>query len=276
MEYNYTLIFQHIPKTAGTSLADIITRQYLYKKVYTVTGDKKAAIEKFQSYSSEKRNKYKMIRGHQAIKLIDSAYNPMILTMFRNPVDRVVSLYYFYKLNSNLVNTPLHKLTEKYDIGEFFRQGIDKDWLEFSDGQYKSIEYVLKSGMFGREGNRSLNELKRIVGENFIFGIQERFDESLLLFNSKLNWNHPIYYRKANVTPHERKYPSRLIDTISDRNQKDIELYRFACEEFDKQLKGHAPLFESELVSFQKGNNKYGNYYTKKYQVLRYLKKFIL
>lgn len=115
---SHTVIFHHIPKAAGTTLGDIAGAQYPAGFTFKISGDKKAAIETFKSLPADARKRYRFIYGHQALKVVDYVENPVVFTMFRNPVDRVISAYYYAK-QERCSKHPMHALTQEYDLEEF-------------------------------------------------------------------------------------------------------------------------------------------------------------
>lgn len=273
---SHAIIFHHIPKCGGSTLGDITSAQYPARLTFEIKGDKKAAIETFKSMPVDKRNRYRFIRGHQALKVVDYVESPVVLTMFRDPVDRVISGYYFAKQERSSKH-PMHALTRKYDIEEFFRQGIDREWPECSNGQFASIKSALKSKAFGDPfAEETVDNLKKIIDKHFIAGLLECFDESLLLFrkNQKLAWIKPIFYKRKNVTPYTKNVPEWLVEYIQERNVKDMELYAFVKNEFRMTVDENLSGFHKELKSFQAHNRLMGSFYNHKRRFYRFVEKF--
>ncbi|MCP4602708.1 MAG: sulfotransferase family 2 domain-containing protein [Proteobacteria bacterium] len=269
-----TVIFHHIPKAGGSTVVDIATRQYSPMATYPVVDDKETAIKKFQALSPVEKRSYHLIWGHQAIRLADEVEALVVFTMFRQPVDRVISLYYYYKKEKRLSQHPLHALTMRYGLEEFFSQGVDKDWPEFRDGQFKSIGRALEYYVFRAfDDGEPMQTLKKLSRECFSFGLIERFDESLLLLKDQLDWRAPLYYVKRNVTKHKRTYPKWLVETIQGRNEKDMELYAFLEKEFDARITAHGPGFSEKLRCFQSRNRYLGAFFTYKERGLRFLRR---
>jgi hypothetical protein len=149
-----------------------------------VVGDKKAAIEGFKSLSPGRMRGYRFIYGHKAAKLIDEVDSPVLVTMFREPVARVLSLYYYARRKPG---HPLHEVASRYTMEKFFEWGMDRQWLELTDGQFSSIACIMESKSIGGSARmRSAERLKDILRKQVVFGILERFDESLLLIKKTL------------------------------------------------------------------------------------------
>ncbi len=88
------VIFLHIPKTAGSSLNSIIRRQYKSSEFFHVNSinNEKEMISKLIEIKDSK----KIIFGHHSFglhKYLD--INTKYITLLRNPIDRIISIYYY-------------------------------------------------------------------------------------------------------------------------------------------------------------------------------------
>jgi hypothetical protein len=96
------MLFMHIPKTAGTSLRVALEsaypggeRMYLYPPADL---DGAVAPRDFRSLPEDERHRPSLIVGHFGFGVHQHARQPArYVTMLRDPLDRVVSLYYHYK-----------------------------------------------------------------------------------------------------------------------------------------------------------------------------------
>src|SRR3990170_2485204 len=85
------IFFVHIPKAAGTSLARIIESQYSRGSIYQIPEAPRAEVARaFESLPS----KVKIVAGHAPLAMRSHFPAPVrAITILRNPVDRVLSLY---------------------------------------------------------------------------------------------------------------------------------------------------------------------------------------
>src|SRR6187401_2983616 len=97
------LLFQHIPKTAGTSLRHALEvlypapeRMYLYDRHDL---DRAVDPHRFAELPLEERAALRLVMGHFAFGIHDAVPgSSRYVTMLRHPVDRVASLYFHFKL----------------------------------------------------------------------------------------------------------------------------------------------------------------------------------
>ncbi|WP_199245677.1 sulfotransferase family 2 domain-containing protein [[Phormidium] sp. ETS-05] len=192
------LIFVHIPKAAGTTLHQIIERQYPKHLTFTLDGtNPEAAIEEFKQLPEAQRMKIKVLKGHMPFGLHEFLSGPCTyITMLRDPVERVISHYYY------VLRQPNHYLHQKITsqnmtLLDYVNSGIS---TELNNGQA-----ILLSGIDKRSGNlldrsdeileKSLQNLEQMA----VVGLLEKFDESLILLQKTFGWNN-IFYVKEKVT----------------------------------------------------------------------------
>jgi hypothetical protein len=253
-EYD-TLIFLHIPKTAGTTLRKIIERQYRRTGILEVY-DKRVLdhleLEGTEILRQVPLREMGLLAGH--IVFGWHRFLPgraVYLTMLRDPVDRVVSLYYYIREDPRM---PLHSAVRNGSVGleEYLRRGLDP---EASNGQ----TYWLSGGLPATTED-TLQWAKRNLDFFPVVGIQERFDESLVLFKRAFAWR-SVYYSKRNVVlarPRVKDLPDRMVRLISERNQLDLELYDYARKRFESQVQCEGVGFQEEVARFKALNRTYG------------------
>lgn len=257
-----TLIFIHIPKAAGTTLHRIIERQYPRNTIYTINGaNVQKSIQEFKNLSEIERQKIRCLKGHMPFGLHKYLPRPAAyITLLRNPVDRIISHYYY------VLRTPSHYLynvvtSENMSLSDYVSSGISP---ELTNGQTRLISGVERVDSITGDEPVSADILeiaKRNLQDYFIVGgLSERFDESLILFKSLLRWRN-IFYIKQNVTrsrPSKREIPRKTMEVIEKHNKLDMELYEFAKQMFEEQIREQGASFKDELRTFQLLNKAYG------------------
>ncbi|MDD1516000.1 sulfotransferase family 2 domain-containing protein [Priestia megaterium] len=215
------IIFMHIPKTGGTTLNEIFKRSYTENEIYDHV-PLEAMSKHFSQLKEEDKKRIKAVSGHHFYGIHDLFSRPYTyFTMMRNPIDRVISLYYFLKTYPGYYEENMRNMS--------FEEYIDWD-SQARNGQIHQI--------CGQNSQLSLEKAKENLKTFEVVGITEMFNESLLLLKDKLGWN-DIAYKRKNVTksrPLLQEVPTEIIKKNKKNNQLDIELYEFAKSDLIKQL----------------------------------------
>jgi hypothetical protein len=237
---NRPLIFIHIPKTGGSTMGQILDRRHdreqiaVYSGVEQVRGD-------FFHLAAEKQARLRLVRGHMPFGMHEVFAGPVdYMTMFRHPVERVLSLYYHAAGRQDPGNY-LHDRVggAGLSLGEFLegRVTVEMDNLQtrmlagwtdcYETGFGECTEAMLE---------RALSNLRRLT----VFGLTERFDESVLLAHKLLGWDGPPGYVSVNVTagkPWRGSVHPGAIETIKRYNALDLRLYAAAETLFARALR---------------------------------------
>lgn len=258
-----TVIFMHIPKAAGVTLHRIIERQYRPTAIFTIRGKRvQESVDQFRRFSEAKRRKFRVIKGHMGFGLHNLLPQQSdYITMLRDPVDRIVS-HYYYVLQSG----PRHYLyntvtAQRMSLEDYVRSGITP---ELNNGQTRLLSGIEDIGVISNFDQCSigfqdfpdgiLDQAKNNLQQHFaVVGIANRFDESLLLFKKALGWRN-ISYTQKNTTrnrPHKEDIPKETISLIEKYNELDIELFDYARKLFEGLIEQQPPSFYRELEEFR-------------------------
>ncbi|WP_397545998.1 hypothetical protein ABUL39_07710 [Rhodothermus marinus] len=238
-------VFVHIHKTGGTTLNwGILHKNYSKECILDVhkplTAKEIALV--YLSLSEDNRKRIKLITGHFDFGIHEYINIPCrYFTLIRNPVDRVVSLYYFVKqteLGEVFLRTRGYKKEEvdKMNLVDFLESGM---FPEANNGQVRMISGVGRSVNFGEVNEDLLRLAISNLNKYFsVIGITEYFDESLLLMALKFGWKR-IWYTKSNVNTKKprRKLSEKELCTLQKYNKMDILLYNYVREQFEKNLR---------------------------------------
>jgi hypothetical protein len=232
-----TVVFVHIPKTAGSTLNAVIDANYETDQIVQVETPVRENVERLCALSPQKQTRIRVVRGHGTMGMHRAWANPCLyVTLLRDPVDRVVSQFYFLRASKT------HPLGVRIrDEGMTIEQYIeDKMNLQMDNGQVRAL-----SGMgngvghdvaFGECTARMLDMARQGIDELFYFiGLQEAFELSLERLAERLSWSIPALERKK-VT-HDRPDVGALSDTaralILEHNALDVALYDHARKRFE-------------------------------------------
>jgi len=265
------LIFVHVPKTAGTTLNRVIESQYNPLRIYTIPGSARVwSIERFKRLSESRRAKLDVLKGHMGFGL--HRYLPGAsthLTMLRQPVDQVVSSYY-YAISTR--THPLHRVIDDQKISlEQFPDlapwgnnlqtkligGLSMDEVNPKEAlaAARRGEFVPHDQFLGRHCDADLlATAKQNLQESFsVVGLTERFEESLAWMMIEYGWNVPFYqrFRKSSKRPAHRPLDAHVRQKIEAANSYDIELYAFGQSLFESAMERHRDAIEQIRRTFR-------------------------
>ena len=224
------LRFLHIPKTAGSTFTVCLAYQYYGKRHFSFKGNYPSDINRLMSLSASKMQKIELFTGHAPILTdVDMVDKAKIITFLREPVSRVKSF-----IQHIAEGKSPEYLAGPFDLDQFLESGcVDLSNLQtqmlINKGAPVSrslMDTISKS----EARDRALYNLFNGVSE---FGLQEYFDESLVLFARSLNWSIP-YYISVNKKNTKRlvEFKQRHLDRIAELNSIDTELYVAAKAKF--------------------------------------------
>ncbi|MGB5982842.1 MAG: sulfotransferase family 2 domain-containing protein [Nonlabens sp.] len=220
------IIFLHLPKNAGTTFKSILSKYYDKENIFQVGYNSSGIwnMEELKSSPKEELAKINLLQGHfnygiHEIFERDFRY----ITMLRNPIERTISFYNYirrqkeHRLLSAVQNrTLLECITEIRDFDVINGQARK---LSGTHNEDKMLDLALKN-----------------IDQHFDFvGIQERFDESLILLHKTYNWN-KIFYKSLNKTSKQSEISPELISAITETNEIDMKLYEIINQRFTKEL----------------------------------------
>jgi len=241
------LIFLHIPKTAGSTLKKILVRNYRYAHSlfgYEFASHREIFLRRFWD-GSQKRLYLDHARWAELGE--ERVGAARVLTMLRDPVERAVSMYVYCRTHAD---NPLHKVIT---------------------GQGMSLEAFIMSPHFARRANFQTAFLAsagasdplasakaNLARDNVVFGVTERFDESVLLFAKVLGLGN-VHYSRENVSarrPSSAALPESVRERIVGLGQGDMALYAWALDEFTRRLAAQGEAFDAEINSFRRENER--------------------
>src|SRR3982750_3945870 len=156
VEGERALLFLHIPKAGGTTLHRIIERQFAPAVTFSINGmTPSQSIKEFIDLPAERREQIRLLKGHMPYGLHKYLSVPATyITMLRDPVDRVVSHYYFVRRSPGVGH---HEEVEsrRMTLDDFVRE---RAAIRANNDQTRLISGVEKvSAMFWR-GGQGANE----------------------------------------------------------------------------------------------------------------------
>ena len=247
-------IHLHIPKTGGTTLRDIIQRQYQSEKILMIPKLEESE-NILKEVSTSQINQLKLIQGHLKYGIHNHFHRSVkYFAIIRDPINRVLSTYYYVlsqKNNPQNLSTSNNQMT----IYDYVQSGVNPFLI---NGQTQLI-----SGKTGNIDNPIIKseELFSLAKENiandFLFlGITEMFDETILILKNMLGWHMP-YYSIANRTKNKPNYDAvdpTVISFLKEHNQLDIKLYNITKTSLLNKIVEENDIFQNRINKFKKIN----------------------
>lgn len=246
-----TIVFLHLPKAAGSTLAGVMARQYEPGAVHAIEEPVWENLDRFKALPEPRRHAVRLLLGHMPFGLHEWLRPPVrYVTMLREPLGRIASHFHYVR------ERPSHELFERIrpgmTVGDYVRE---RSSLELDNGQVRllSADPFVEFGAVTRD---HLEAAKRNLLEHFeVIGVSDRFDESLLVMREALGWRRRILYLERNVTG-ARNHPLTPEDAeaVLTTNRLDAELHAFARELLAARAAGR----QAELRRFRAANRAYG------------------
>jgi len=235
-----SIIFLHIPKTAGTSLQKAIELFYERDEYFCIYDDEeRPGMAAFQKLTDAKKRDVKIFMGHFYFGLHENIPQPCTyFTILRNPIDRVISLHGHIKslpcTSSDQKFKNKWEAARKMSLEEF----VASDILPIMHNQ----QVILLSNLVSKKGEataESLEKAKSNLKEHFsVIGLTERLDETVILLKRVLGMR-MRFIISQNIAKEKRsirELPEKTINLIKEKNKLDIALYDFVTELFNKQM----------------------------------------
>ncbi|BBI31624.1 hypothetical protein KCTCHS21_10230 [Cohnella abietis] len=230
-----TLFYIHIPKTAGSSMYQILHQ--VYGCQLGVVADPDTTI--WDTILAQPDHGLACIFGHYWFGLHHSSVLPFeYATMMRDPVEAILSYYYY------IARQPSHWLyghALSLSIEDFFDLPEEVVGMFFRDYQTASI--LGSSSVSVKKAKQQINSFYPIVG------ITEMFHESVYMLKKRYGWG-PLQVYSVNVTPNRptrEGLAPKVIKQIEALVSHDIQVYAFAKKRLLKSIRSLPP-HEKELI----------------------------
>ena len=239
------LVFIHLPKTGGTSLNSILWQVYgrhflSYHPTMsdwspTAIGRGKASSVlatgghvPFGFHRKFGRPYHKWIYGRDGVF---AGRQVRYLSIVRNPIDRMGSLYHF------VTTFPAHrhyKATKNMVPEEFF------DFMEKETPDVITNRQCRRLCGTSVKGRR-FGDLKQMIIDNYYsIGVLERFEDFVDDLKHSFNWPDSFEVKRLNASPrgnNANEFSGSLLQRLAALNSIDMDLYEFVRDHADEFIK---------------------------------------
>ena len=239
---DHTLVFIHIPKTAGMSLRETLLANRAPHPSHRILHP----IDDYRALAAmpaEYRRALGLIEGHQYFGAHELVEQPChYLTMLRDPLERILSYYSFVR------SWEPHHLHRTINDGALTLLDClrGKLTVELDNFQVRSLTSLRRIHIpFGGVTRSMLDEAKAHLDTFAAVGLTDRFAESVDHFCSVFGWpRSPI--TTINVSPRRVRHQDlddSTLDAIRASNDLDQELYEHARLLFAARIGQGPPAF---------------------------------
>lgn len=213
------LLSVHIPKTAGTSFRKTLTEVYGENAVLRVDLPPKSQIDPedpFDPLKGKIKKDVRVLHGHFNAKRLREFYPAIptdvtMITWVRDPVDRVISNYYYLR----------QRIREEIEQNTTLNVGITNRMVK------TLMEYAIQE--VARD--RMAKFLEGTALEDFAFvGVQEQYTQDLRYLAKLLDWpDYTEFFHNVTVNKYE-EIDAATREEIRALNPRDWELYQTAVQ----------------------------------------------
>jgi hypothetical protein len=262
------VVFVHIPKTAGTTLSHLLrvnepSGTMRAPNIFKGGGGyvKHPTYDRIVRRVGEER-KARLLWGHTPYGIhhhMKPDWDVRYITFLRDPVDRALSHYYHVlKLGREPKRHPVGELDDPIDeLPPFDTELAPKlalNSVHYIPDNLQTRMLCGQSEPFGEVTDEMLEQAKENLRKRMtMFGLAERFDESLVLVKRRLGFANILYedQRVNSERPRGDSIPEELRQAAERGNRYDRELYEYARKLFDEQPELQEPEFQVELAALR-------------------------
>jgi len=214
------LVSLHIPKTAGTSFRNILKAVYGEEQVVRFDINRFVAIENEEFTEKRLPSHIRVIHGHfpynKLMELVAIPQGVPVITWLRDPVERVISNYYYL---SKILREELNE--------------EEKDLNILAKMQKTLLEYACAAP----NQNRMSSFLQGSSLEDFFFiGFTDHYADDLKDLAQMLGWeDYPVL--EHNITGEKPDVDEETLNKIKELNSKDIEIYNSALQLREERIR---------------------------------------
>ena len=232
------LVFMHILKVGGYSICQEMFSRTVLDRIYN------GSPEQYDALDPATVGDIDLFVGHFSYRHLRNIPPPsFVFSMVRDPLDRILSNYIFFRDQASLTDAPYLQrqilLAREHTFAEYIER-LPETGIICSNLQTSAFADDWLAPRSTGE-----NALKLAFDHTKAFdlvGIFERYDESLQMLCTRLGWMPwPSEVRLNTSRKSERvaDLDDRTLKLLRKQNESDIELYAYLADRFDNEYREH-------------------------------------
>jgi hypothetical protein len=228
-------VFLHIPKTAGASIRRVLTERHArcWSVSVSVTGD----MAKVRAMPDWKFRRCAFYAGHFGLETVDRVRSEkFVFTFLREPLDRVLSHYYYFRRLPSDVSIEAAQLAKKLSLVDYMKcdhPGVRHTVEDVQARQLIEPEWALEGGLITAEpdaGKRAARAIEVLARFDFV-GLTECFDQCLDRVSRGVGFSLKVYREnKTEDRPAISELSAIERDAVEEAIQADRIVYRWALD----------------------------------------------
>src|SRR5579875_2500135 len=218
------LVFEHIPKTAGTTFIECLEAAFPAEERFIVSnkpGEYERDFEQLMRMPKSERRKLRVIAGHflEMFRLVEP--EARYISIVRDPIQRVISEYRHFLDDPNTNPWARKQFGDHISLQDYAYHASEPNRLA------KILLSANYEGLTDAEIKKRLHERFHVIGLtedfiSFVMYLHLTEDMPLCLFNDKnvRRHHHTVELKKADI------------EAIQQRNSLDIRLYEIIRDDF--------------------------------------------
>jgi hypothetical protein len=235
------MLFMHVRKTGGTSLTRLLSDRFAARDCLALYH---RAMPR-ERYLDE----FRYVTGHVDISFLERfRHPPYLVTCLRDPIDRALSVYSYYRwfppeeygvLKPEL-DPPTYerriavmRLARERPLGELLRRAPG-----LAPEHFGNVQTRVFCGSRAEGGEEDLGEAAAGLERCDFVALTERLEESAFWLARRLGWRELGPLPRANVStePLSRdQLSTETLDALHDLTALDRRLYKHATDRFERQ-----------------------------------------
>jgi hypothetical protein len=220
------VLFDHLPKCGGITVGRYLLSHYRYNKVFIIDSrDPQTSVRTFKLFPEATRFDYDLVVGHGAHGLLDFVHPETIkMTIFRDPVERIISHYYFVQRD---IDNYLHEIVtgKQMTLEEYVTSGISRELRNWYVTHFSGDSIVEAES----RPEWSVAKAHRIIKDRYhVIGFLDDLVGTMNILGKEAGYRRHFQNAHLNKTanrPKKNEIDESALDSIKSVNFLDVELY---------------------------------------------------